>query len=112
MAYSWCNWKYCKTCGGTNRWFYTMPQSKVMKKPWISKECKECYLERFKKYIIAYRDEEYKRKQREYANNRVKNSLYDKKKHAENNRRYRLKLKNKKLLERNRELTFLRGGLK
>lgn len=103
MSYTWCNWKYCKTCGSTNKWFYTTAITNGKKVPWVSKECKECYLERISREHQKYHQSaEYKQKHKEY----IKNYKFDRKL---SDARYRMKKRKIRIMNQNRAL--IKGDL-
>lgn len=63
-------------------------------------------MEKSKKQHEKYNTEEYRESRRQY----MRDNPLDLKKAAEANRRYRSRLRAKRLLERNRELVFLKGS--
>ena len=73
-SYIFSNWRYCKICGHTNKEFKVFPNDSE-NKYWMTKWCKECYLERRKKYDIAYRKKEsYRAYQSKYHKEYYKNN--------------------------------------
>lgn len=102
-AYKYSNSRFCKSCGFTNKLFKVMNVTNGKNKTWISKECRDCFLERIREYNKIYqKKEKYIEYQKKYREKFEDKTLIDRV------RKYRNKLKKNRLIEENRKINMWR----